>query len=159
MFALVLARRHKFIPTGQGFRALFTSDDNREINPVNASTPNARFEMKTIAQEPATTSDKELKTVHAELNVARVEPQKVDPKIAQVEDSIKTVEDSIKAVEEMFQVVFRRKFGEYVTLNNRVLPVMKTECTFATRRSSCARKRNSCVTRRCSCLGRKSSCV
>jgi hypothetical protein len=133
MFVLVLAclpvRCHKFIPTGQGFRPLLTSDNNdREVNPVNASTPNARFEMKKIAQEPAPTSDKELKAVHAERNAVSVELQKEDPKVAQVEDSIKTVEDSIKtvedsikAVEQTLQVVFQRKFGEYVTLNNSVL--------------------------------------
>jgi hypothetical protein len=80
------------MPTGQGSRSFLTSDNsNREVNPVNASTPTS-FEMKKLVQEPATadnTSDKELKAVHAELNTVSVQLQKVDQKIAQVEDSIK----------------------------------------------------------------------
>jgi hypothetical protein len=61
----VLVRCHNPMPAGQGFRSCLTSDNsNREVNPVNASTPNVCFEMEKIVQQPATavnTSNDEVK--------------------------------------------------------------------------------------------------
>jgi hypothetical protein len=80
---------------GQGFRSFWKSgDNNRQVQPTNACTPNVRFEMDKVVQEPATavnTSDEELLTARVELNALSVKLQKVVEKIALVEASINTI--------------------------------------------------------------------
>jgi hypothetical protein len=70
------------MPTGQGFRSFVTSDDNnREVNPVSASTPNARFDMKKLVQEPVTVANAfDTKALREELKTVRVELQQMDKK-------------------------------------------------------------------------------
>jgi hypothetical protein len=95
------------MPTGQEFRSFLTSNNNnREVNPVNASTPNARFDMKKLVQEPGTAAHTfDMKALRKELKAVSVELRKMDQKIVLVEDNINTVEQAL-------QVVFQRKFGK-----------------------------------------------
>jgi hypothetical protein len=87
------------MPTGQGFRSFLTSDNNREVNPVNASTPHARFDMKKLVQEPVTAPNIfDMKALRKELKAVRVELRKMDKNIALVEDSISTVEQALQVV-------------------------------------------------------------
>jgi hypothetical protein len=104
--------------TGQGFRSFVTSDDNnRKVNPVKASTPNARADMKLPVTEAKASDTKALSERVGTGKRAR-KNQKIDSdeeddtaaaeiheELEDVRNDLRKVEKSIAEAENKLQVV------------------------------------------------------
>jgi hypothetical protein len=104
--------------TGQGFRSFVTSDDNnREVNPVNESTPNACFDTK-LQVTAANASDTKALSERVGIGKRARKNQKIDSdeeedtaaaeihkELEDVHENLRRVEKGITIAENKLEVV------------------------------------------------------
>jgi hypothetical protein len=92
--------------TEQGFRSFVTSDDNnREVNPVNASTPNTHFDMKKLPVTVADASDTKALSERVGTGKRARKNQKIDSDeeedtaAAEIHEELEDVREDLRKVE------------------------------------------------------------